>query len=1095
MTHLDTLIQNVAAYSNSPDVARVLTTAFQMAEKAHHKYQRISGEPFLSHPVAIASILAEWHAPLPIVAVGLLHDISNFTYSDGYALEEIQQQLGSEIARLLEEIISLNDIMREIESKFDEGANLITIQQNIASVLLREQDIVVIKIADRLHNLQTIASLARFFQERAARIGFNLLAPLADRLGMGMVKRQLEDYCFDLFNSTAYKRLKQRSTSAHFQQEIRDVQAELQEILQRLPLPCEVRWQADSLYTLHYRQIRQNEILGKSIRTDPVSLRMVDAGSFIIFTEEEGACYQILGRLHKHLVPVERGFRDFIGQGRENGYRSLHTQVKHSSDHILPVIIRTRTMDLVAERGITARWWHVPEELLPQLPREAKAVDEKIQVFTSNGKIMYLPQNATVLDFAYAIHTSVGNRCVGALVNGEHTDAYQALRVGDRIEIIAGPSDTPPQLEWLEHVRTAQATNQIRIWLTQNQRNAMLERGQNLLNKELQQTLGLSCTDADVRQLLLVQAAKEGLDRIEDFLVSIGVGRRRAAKVVEQLKSRRLKSPRAPNYGNFNFRVNTLAPEDALLPLIFARCCRPVPPDEIVGCRRDDLTLVIHQRACTSIKNLEKLVAVEWDISPTESHYVVVVEALNRPGLASDLSTVMAHFGVDMASFSAYRRADGVMAEAHIDIHRTTLSQRTRITQELERLPYITKVEMFPSSFFAPALSKPETSRPTYQSNPYGLSIASGPRFYGREVERQRISALLSDSSQNTTLLLWGQKRIGKTSLMLRLQEHAPDGFLPVYLDVQSCKDSTTSQFLHHMMSRISTAYKEKGTEEPREISVPAFNKLRKDPLSYFDMFMGHLQQMGHALPLVIILDEFQCLCSLREEMISRDAIFSRLRSHSLHGRGVRFILCGGGLRSQLTGQCDMTSLFNIAHNDRLGCLESAAARQLIAEGLSSVGDISEQAIDLLLDLTAGHPFYLQLLCHGLYEQACEHKKILGDEVVSQNVNAWLENADNSRFQHLWEGYDRASAQRHKLILSALAELAHEERRVSYEVLARTLCLTLSEHDLIQSLDDLADLGILEHSQTCYTITVELFARWLRHHWPLELTHKEMDKS
>ncbi|MGH2482752.1 MAG: AAA family ATPase, partial [Ktedonobacteraceae bacterium] len=335
-----------------------------------------------------------------------------------------------------------------------------------------------------------------------------------------------------------------------------------------------------------------------------------------------------------------------------------------------------------------------------------------------------------------------------------------------------------------------------------------------------------------------------------------------------------------------------------------------------------------------------------------------------------DLSTMMALSGTDMAGFSAYRRADGVMAEAHINLHRTTSAQRARIQQELEGMPYVTKVEVIPSSFFATSPQKPDaTTRPAYQPNPYGPTIASGTRFYGREGECQRISTLLHDSSQNTTILVWGQKRIGKTSLMLHMQDHALGDFLPVYLDVQRLKDSTTSQFLYQLMNLISSAYKEKSVEAAQEISVPALNKLRKDPLSYFDTFMDRLQQMRHAQSLVVILDEFQCLCSLREEMISRDAIFSRLRSHALHGRGVRFILSGGGLRSQLTDQCNMTSLFNIAHDARLGCLERADAHRLVAEGLARAGNVTEQAIELLLDLTAGHPFYLQLLCHRLYEQ------------------------------------------------------------------------------------------------------------------------------
>lgn len=1092
MTQLDALIQSVAAYNDSPDVAAVLTATFQIASEAHRKYQRISGEPFLNHPVAVANTLAEWHAPLPAIAVGLLHDILNLVYSDGYALEEMQQRLGPHVVDLLEAVINLNGMMRELESQFDEDADPITIEQNMAAVLQRERDVLVIKLADRLHNLQTISALSRFFQERAARLGFNLLAPMTQRLGMGMVKRQLEDYCFDLFNPTAYAQLKQHYLDEQFQQEIQGVRRELHFFLKERPFTCNVRWQADSLYTLYYNQIRQNARLGRSIRTHSSSLRMIDAGSFIILTKTEADCYQILGLLHKQFTSMAGQFRDFVGHSKENGYRSLHTQVRHPSGHLLRVIIRTHLMDLVAERGITAGWWHVPEEFLPQLPKAIKTAYEEIQVVTPDGKIMYLPQGAIVLDFAYAIHTNIGHHCVGALVNGEEANIYKSLRTGDRIEVISGAADATPTLDWLKHVRTPQAASQIRTWLTQNQRNAMLERGQAVLDKELQ-TLGLRSSDAHVRQLLFVQAAKEGLEGSEDLLVSIGVGRRRASRVVEQLKSMSLTSSQAPS-GDLTFNVQVLPPENMPLPPpTFARCCRPVPHDEIVGYRHDDHALVIHKRTCIRVKYLPNPIPVEWDTSPTESHYVVVVEALNRPGLASDLSTIMALSGTDMASFSAYRRADGVMAEAHIDLQRTTSAQRARIQQELESMPYVTKVEIIPSSFFATTLHEQPAARPAFQPNPYGPTIASGARFYGRKAECERIAALLHDPSQHATILLWGQKRIGKTSLMLRLQEQSLGDFLPIYLDVQGLKDSTTTQFLHQLMSRIAAPYKEKSAEQ--EISVPALNKLRKDPLSYFDTFMTRLQHLPFSQSLVIILDEFQCLCSLREETISRDAIFSRLRSHSLHGRGVRFILSGGGLRSHLTNQCDMVSLFNIAHDARLGSLERSAAHQLVQEGLTRVGQITDQAVELLLNLTAGYPFYLQLLCYRLYEQAYEQKSVLTEEVVEQVVAAWLEKADNSRFQHLWEGYDRASAQRNKLILSALAEFANGEQQcATYEQLAQTLYLTMPERDLVQSLDDLADLGVLERNQASYAITVELFARWLRRHWPLELTRKEMER-
>jgi hypothetical protein len=254
---------------------------------------------------------------------------------------------------------------------------------------------------------------------------------------------------------------------------------------------------------------------------------------------------------------------------------------------------------------------------------------------------------------------------------------------------------------------------------------------------------------------------------------------------------------------------------------------------------------------------------------------------------------------------------------------------------------------------------------------------------------------------------------------------------------------------------------------------------------------MDLVQKIARNHPLVIILDEFRCLCSLREEIISRSAIFSRLRSHSQHGHGIHFILSGGGLMSQLTSQCDMSLLFNIAHDEKLGCLEIKAAHQLVKDGLTKIGNVKEHTIELLLDLTAGHPFYLQLLCSMFYMQVQENKTTITLHTASQSIREWLDKADNSRFQHLWEGHDATSAQRNKLILSAIAEFAANSFQVDYDRLAGAICSTVPEQDLIRSLYDLADLGVLKHYHASYSIKIELFARWLRQHWPLELTLKE----
>ncbi|MBV8694810.1 MAG: HD domain-containing protein [Ktedonobacteraceae bacterium] len=1011
---IDELIRNVTSYTCSSEVEAVLITAFQIASSVHCGFQRINGDPFISHPLAVAGILAEWHAPLPVVTTGLLHEIHKPNYSRGYDFADVQAKLGPDIFRLLHATINLNGLVTQIDRNFDAQVEVVNIQHHMTSMLQQEPDAVVIKLADRLHNMRTISALPRDFQERYARIGFNIMAPLADRLGMGIVKRLMEDYSFEIINPTQYKILEQHCADVTLHQDRQSVLVELLQLFSQPSSKYYVRWQPTSLYTLYRHQIEQNARHGKFIRAELAPLRIADAGSFIILTEEEEDCYRVLGMLHKHYQPIKGQFRDLIGVQKENGYRSLHTQVKHSSGNPLNIVIRTRTMDLIAERGITARWFNVAEELLPQLPKDSRHVEKEIQAFTPEGEVKDLPQGATVLDFAYNIHTEMGHSCAGALVNGEHTEIHRPLQNGDRIEIIADALSTQPSLDWLNHVRTAQAISAIRQWLLQHEYNAMLERGRTLLDQALQ-PLGLTSTDAQVCHLLTQSASKaHHLEGLEDLLASIGVGRFHVSKLVEQLKSKGVKPAHTTNY-------------------------------------------------------------------------VASVEALNSPGLAHDLTAVISQSGLNMTSFSVYKRADGVMAEAHINFGKTTSTQRSRIQKALEAVPYVTHVEIIHSSFFASSTQQP-SSLSARHSNPYGPNVAKGSRFYGREVECERISTYLCDQPQNNAILLWGQKRIGKTSLVIRLQEQSQGKFLPVYIDVQGLKDGSTTQFLYQLMSCISLVLKEQLSYQ--EISAPALNKLRKDPLSYFDTFMKLTQEVDKQYPLVIILDEFQCLYSLREEMVSHSAIFSRLRSQSQHGHGIHLVLSGGGLLSQLVDQ-STASLFNITYDEKLGFLEEKAVYQLIKDGLAKVGNVTDPAIDLLLNLTSGHPYYLQLLCSTVYEQAQEKTRMITSDFVMQHTHEWLSKADKSRFQHLWEGYDTDSARRNKLTLSAMADITGRNEEVEYERLAESLHHVISEQQLVQTLEDLTSLGVLKQDCSTYAIEVKLFARWLRQHWPLALTMKE----
>ncbi|MGI9059306.1 MAG: HD domain-containing protein [Ktedonobacteraceae bacterium] len=1100
---LSDLIQMVASYSDAKETETLLSIAYQIASEAHHGFQRINGEPFLNHALAVATTLMEWHAPPSIVAAGLLHDIANPDYSHDYEPSTLRSRLGPKVADVVEVVIQLNSFIRHVEAgDFHSAADVQDFRNNIATYLQKEWSAIIIKVADRLHNLRTMSALTRVYQERVTGTALTLFVPLIERLGIGIARRKLEDCCFEINNATMYRLLHQHCANEAFHRSVEGVLEDLQQLATATMAGSQIRWQALSFY-----EMGQNVKFGKSMHnTETLPLELADAGSFIILTEDESDCYRMLGIIHKHYSPVPRQFYDFIGNPKENGYCALHTQVTHTSGNLIHVTICTHTMALIAEYGIAARWWNIAEELLPQIPAEVQHVNGEMKVFTPTGEAKYLSQRATVLDFAYHIHTDVGNHCAGALVNGTHAELYRTLQAGDKIEILQ-KTDITPTLDWLDYVQMPQSLNRIRQWLAQHERKAMLERGRMLLNRELQP---LDTADAQVRILLAKLASnttisqshqtvagaarmssKEVLRSIEDLMVAIGVERHTPTKIADTLKRLHLKTVSSSGYVEPIVGVNVLSPEDAQLLLTFARCCEPTPPDDIVGYRRKDDILVIHKRSCGQLREPEKFVQVKWGTSQGEANYVIVVEALNHPGLASEISAVVTMLGIDMPLFTARNHPNEVMAEAYIYLGKTTLAQRTRIKNALEGKSSITKVEIIHSTFLSTPSPTEVSSKLMIHANPYGPHLAKGSRFYGRETEYNRVSALLRDRSQNAAILLWGQKRIGKTSFVLRLQEQARGDYLPIYIDVQGKQGSSTTQFLQELMSSIVKVLQDNNAGVELNLSVPHLNRLKKDPLAYFDTFMSRLRHVAQHKPLAIFFDECQCLCSLREETVSLEAIISRLRSHSQHSHGMHFILSGGGLISQLKGQCGIDALFNITYDEKLGCLEKEAARRLIKGGLAQVGNISDLAIDLLVDFTSGHPFYLQLLCSRLFEQSQEDKVKITQHFAAQSIQEWIFQTDNSRFQHFWEGHDAASARRNKLILSAIAERGTATNSIEYEQLARAISSVVPEQSLGQALIDLTSLGVLKRHHSSYSIELELFARWLRYHWPLALALQE----
>ena len=1035
---LNKLIQAVKIYRDA-EAESTLNTAFQIASVAHEGFHLESGEPFIYHPLAVASTLVDWYAPPTVIAVGLLHDTLNTQYSHGYSLETIRRKLGSEIARLLEATAGLNGLLRHFEEDYSSEHDGIIDEaygrEASANALLHEAspfvqgwDAFVIKIADRCQNLGAISTLTREQKQRAAHIALSIFVPLADRLGMGAVKRQLEDESFKAINPAYYDLLQRYFSDIRLEQETSEALKQIQQVLVPLQGRSQVRWQPFSYYTLSDHQIAQNAKHGNFMHDRPLSLKLEEVGAFIILTEDESDCYRLLGEIYKRYIPLEKQLRDFIANPMENGYRSFHTQVKYAPGQLLNIILRTYLMDQVAEFGYTAAWKNVPEELLPKLPTSAHLIEGKIQIYTVQGEAKYLPLGATPIDFAYEVHTNVGNSCKGVVVNGVAGDLYQPLQNGDIVEIIVGGPETRPSPDWLNHVQTLHATHRIRHYLAEQHRTILEESGRTLLNRELM-ALDLTSTDAQVSSFLTQMAKRENLDSPEDILVNIGLGRYKASEIAE-----RLELNRSSKHDETTLNITVLSPEAIPLHREIAQCCHPTPPDDIVGHCRHNRVLIIHKSSCPKMKGVQETIAVEWDTTPPEPNYVIVVQALNSPGLAANLSGAMARMGFDMLRFDSRQLADGGMTETYIYLEKTTPLQRLRIQRELETLPHVKRVEAIDSL----SLSKP------HLPNPYGPKPAVGPRFYGRNVECQRIRMLVCDQSQNSAILLWGQKRIGKTSLLLRLVEQAGRDFLPVYIDLQSIAYCSTTQFLSTLINQTILQLKSQVPESLRHINTFHFNRLTKDPLGQFDKLVTSLQKTVQYQPLVIILDEFQYLCELHEEAMTSQAIFRHLRSVSQHGQGMHFIFSGGGLMSELISQPDLGPLLNTTFDEKLGCLGESAARNLIKDGLTRVSEIEEDAIDDLLRITSGHPYYLQLLCYKLFEQAQQDKATITQTTISEASYEWLRQADESRFQHLWEGKLGMDSQMNKVILSAIAQLELDNGEVEYDFISEAV------HHLIQ---------------------------------------------
>jgi guanosine-3',5'-bis(diphosphate) 3'-pyrophosphohydrolase len=654
MTQIQTLIEEIPKYQPGADVG-LIQRAYSFSEASHQGQQRASGEPYLSHPLEVANLLVTFKMDVITVTAGLLHDVLEDTRA---TKADLEREFGKEIADLVDGVTKIGKLA--FSSREERQA------ENFRKMLVamaRDLRVLMIKLADRLHNMRTLDYLPPEKAKKIAQETLDIYAPLAHRLGMAKVKAELEDLALRTLSSDAYVDLQKRVAKRRLEREadIGHVIAILERKLAEVAIESQIRGRPKHFYSIWKKMHEQGREFDE----------IYDLTAVRVITNSVRDCYGALGVVHSLWKPVPGRFKDFVAMPKVNMYQSLHTTVIGPKGDPVEIQIRTWEMHRIAEEGIAAHWLYKEKKSgkdklddslvwLRQLmetqqdmqdPREfmdTVRVDlfpDEVYVFTPKGDVKALPEGATPIDFAYAVHTKVGEHCVGAKVNGKLVPLRYTLRQGDIVEIIASPNQHPSR-DWLKIVKSNRARAKINQWLKVEERARSIELGRELFEREAKK-YRLNPTALLAGEDLKRVASDLGFPAGEDLLAAIGYGRSSVHQVLNKVVPGGLveapERPRTPATRPKADRGVRIRGVDDLL-VRFAKCCNPLPGDQIVGFITRGRGLTVHARDCLtvvkSVLDRERLIDVEWDVEEPSKHPVRVAVYIgqDRPGLLSEIT-------------------------------------------------------------------------------------------------------------------------------------------------------------------------------------------------------------------------------------------------------------------------------------------------------------------------------------------------------------------------------------------------------------------------------------------------------------------------
>ena len=672
--------------------------AYERAAAAHRGQHRLSGEDYVNHPLEVAAILADLELDAETIAAALLHDTVEDT---NLTEEEVKKEFGPEVARLVDGVTKLGRIALRTDQQ-QQAENI----RKMMVAMAEDLRVVLIKLADRLHNMRTLEPLAEPKRRKISRETLDIYAPLAHRLGIGQIKWELEDLAFRNLEPEAYEDVVRRINRKRHDREslVSDLREILARELEKVGIQAEITGRPKHIYSVWQKMTREDKDFSE----------IYDLSAIRVLVDTVRDCYGVLGVVHSLWKPMPGRFKDYIAMPKSNGYQSLHTTVITHTGEPIEIQIRTQEMHRVAEFGVAAHWTYKEggkdasfdqklSWLRSLLEWQSEVGDaesflntvkvdlfqDEVYVFTPRGDVINLPAESTPVDFAYRIHTEVGHRCIGAKVNGRMVPLEYALQNGEIVEILTSKGPHGPSRDWLNFVKSASAKERIRKWFKSQRREENVAKGRDMLDKELHRMHRVSLADLPDDKLGEI-AHLHKFASVDDFTAAIGYGDLSPHAVVMRMSL---------NLGNgADLRTIPLIPQVQPSPRVLGRgekgiltsvatCCQPVPGDAIVGYTTRGKGVTVHRADCINAINAQdssRVVPVDWEADATHLYPVAIkIEAWDRQGLMRDIATVVAENRVNMSALEVHVYDDKtavVSATVEID----SLAQLSRLMEKLE---------------------------------------------------------------------------------------------------------------------------------------------------------------------------------------------------------------------------------------------------------------------------------------------------------------------------------------------------------------------------------------------------------------------------